>query len=101
MIDKEYDVNNINEEYIKSISKPPENGKLKGKIMRFIVADSYSYYIITKENKKYVYLKKLKIKDYDNYTNPAIGENGMMTVKQAFADISASYKMYKLFSIKD
>lgn len=96
MADKKYNADNIYDEYAKTISNPPVRGKLKGIIMRFPVADGYCYYIITKETKKYVYLKRLMVKDYEDYVEPALGNGGVMGIEQAFVHIYQSYKFHKM-----
>jgi hypothetical protein len=100
MKNKEYTITEIVKLFKESIKEPAEKGKLKGKIVRFQIADSFSFYIITKEDKKYAYLKRANIVDFDNYTEPVLGEEGAMEINRLISHINLDYKVYKYFDKK-
>lgn len=87
--------------YDKSISKEPKIGKLKGRIVRFTVADSYSYYIITKETDKSVYLELMKIKGYDNYEHRLLKKGKSLVFSKILPLLNFDYKSYLYFKNKE
>ncbi len=100
MENEEYSIEKVKRLFDESIKEPAEKGKLKGKIVRFQVADSFSYYIITKEDKNYAYLKKLNISDFDNYTESVLGEEGIMEISRLISHINLDYRLFKFFNKK-
>ncbi len=100
MENEEYSIAKVDRLFDESIKEPAEKGKLKGKIVRFQVADSFSYYIVTKEDKNYAYLKRLNISDFDNYTEPVLGEEGIMEISRIISHINLDYRLFKFFNKK-
>jgi hypothetical protein len=94
---KELTIDEVIRMYEESIQSEAKEGSLVGRVMRFQIADSYGFYIITKEEKDYVMLEKLKIQDFENYTEDIIGEEGLMNKSRAISHINLDYRLNKLF----
>ena len=76
-----------------------EKGTLLGRIIRFPMADSYAYYIITKVNKKTV---KLNWINYcDGYMNKRIGEEGLIDIQYALDDVRGQDMLSEIFKRKE
>ncbi len=97
MENKKYKIDEVIDEYENSLLEQPKLGELKGKIVRFQVADSYAYYIVTDENKNTAYLDKLQISNFDNYTEPILGEKGEMPINRLVSHINLDYRLHMLF----
>ena len=100
MENEKYTIAKVNKLFNGGIKEPAEEGKLKGRIVRFQVADSFSFYIVTKEDKKYARLKRLNISNFDNYTEPALGEEGIMEISRLISHMNLDYRLYKFFNKK-
>jgi hypothetical protein len=71
------------------------NNTLLGRTMRFPMADSYSYYIITKVSKRTV---KLEWIDYcDGWVEPRLGKSGCLDLSYVKETFEIKNKLDKLF----
>lgn len=74
------------------------NNVLLGRMLRFLCADSYAYYVITKVNARTVHVKWI---DYcDGWQDDRLGVEGTINLSLASAKIDQEDAMDKLFSKK-
>ena len=76
-----------------------EKGTLLGRIIRFPMADSYAYYIITKVNKKTVKLNWINF--CDGYMDRRIGEEGLIDIDYALDDVHGQDMLSEIFKRKE
>jgi CRISPR/Cas system-associated exonuclease Cas4 (RecB family) len=81
----------INE--IKDMSK--SNNTLLGRVLKFQVADSYAYYIITKVNKKSVKVEWIDY--YAGWADHRIGYRGLLDLSYTKQTIESEDKLSKIF----
>jgi hypothetical protein len=68
-----------------------------GEIIRFQVADGYSYYKVVKISKKTATLEHVTSSDYDNYIEPVLGFKGTVPVSKLNEIIGQKYIILNLF----
>ena len=74
-------------------------GLVRGKLIRFQIADGYAYYRVVKVNKTTVRLRHQKMGG-DDWSNPAIGFEGTLGVRQVAALIRQQEVWKKLMAKK-
>ena len=73
-----------------------EQKSLLGRIIKFPMADSYAFYVITKVNRKTVRLEWI---DYcDGWMDSRIGEGGLIDIEYVENDVKNQEILHKLFS---
>lgn len=69
---------------------------LLGRIIKFSMADSFAYYIITKVNKKTVRLEWINY--CDGWMDSRIGEGGLIDIEYVENEVRHQDRLHQLFS---